>query len=685
MEDFQTEDDDNVEIEKPSRRRSSVYHHQVNPVPQQQSNILASLWNYLLALSALLDFAASWTHQIEVDRWEKVFTSPRGKVPVPVPLSKFWATLAANYCLFGLIFSCLWFIDAFVTARDNWINTIRDLDRRMVLSKEHVRTTSWFGLEKPTVVYIKSILFQVMLLPVGFYYLVYQVSLTLYRKEDTGGYFQWKDHEDLYEQVEQYHMIHSHKPKKGEEEEYVFEDYVSYALFFAIIRLGMVHVGRIIRKEGQRHAKDVAVHLARTALRHPISFSRRLKRILAYIRWLKYLMPIIATSNKLFQNFLDLLKKLRQKREAYIARKIRQALMKQRTPEEMRVYAALCMQKVYRANRARRLMKALLLFKGNRETIAAMKVQKHLRAALQRARDRISRKRLELAALQRKQKEMKAKAQTLGERDRARMYELHMELQRQTDYVVNKMLLRPNTPFIVWWKAAFVFAVIFEIGGKVMEPRMQKHYKSYNNMVEQHICPKRWSNLAVCNPKPPPPKFHERVLEGLTRWVGGNHTSTTSTTIPNAQRAYKAAQAAKSNLPWYCSPTPMRIQGAAVSTMEFIIRKFDIFMAVVFFLDVFISFFTGEFHEDTGVLQPPGFFARYILPGVLLQCIVNPQMETTAKVIKWCITEFLFLGPVRVTRWTVALIVPMLIVLHRSFQYLRTNIAERQGALVKLA
>ena len=652
--------------------------------------MVSRIWHNALAVAALLDFAAAWTHQIEVDRWEPYYATSKKRAAVPTPLPAFWATLAANHTLLGLVFSLLWFCDAFVTARDNWINTVRELDRRRLLAAASnktgqepppptVETTTWFGWDKPTVVYVQTIVFQVVLLPVGFYFLVYNVLAMLARGENPSATFQWNTRDDLEQQVQHYYSNHvSSSHKKGGSSDPVaelddyFEDYTSYTLLFAILRMGMISVGRMIQKEGTRQAKDVAVQVARKALRNPISFSRRAKKILAYLRWLKYLMPIVATSNKFLQNLKDLLKKQQQKRQARIARKIRERLMRKRTPEEIREHAALCMQKVYRAKKARRLAKALKLFQGDKETIAVMKLQKQLRAALERARERIRQKRQELADLQQKQKELKAKSQSMGERDRARMYELHQELQKHTDYVINKMLLRPNTPFIVWWKAAFVFAVLFEIAGKALEPKMKNKYKSYNNMVERNMLPQRWATLPECNPKPAKVQFYDSLFQGVGRWMGNNATSTTTT-----------AEAVTTELPWHCSPTHMLWQGAAVSVMELVIRKFDVFMAIIFFLDVFISFFTGEFHEETGVLNPPGFFPRYILPGVFLQCMVNPQMETTAKVIKWCIGEFLFLGPVRVTRWMVALVVPFLLFLRAKFQALRHAMAERQGALVK--
>ena len=597
-------------------------------------------------------------------------------------------------------------MDAFVTARDNWIATIRDLERRRLLYDEKVNTKSWFfGIDKPTFVCIRTIFFQVMLLPVGFYFLVFRMSLSFMKGEDRPqDYFQWKTHDDLYVHIEESHHAHHHNKhrrykKDDDVQEDFFDDYVNYTLCFAILRLVIVHVGRMVHKEGHRQVKGLTLHVARQALRNPISFSIRVKNILNYLRWLKYLGPIIATSNKFLQNLKDLLKKRRQEYEASVAYRLRRTLVKKRTPDEIRIHSAVTMQKVFRAKQARKAVRALQILQGNKETLAALRMQQRFRALLEQARERLRLKQEELAELKRKEKQLTGQSRALNNHERTRMYELHQELEKQTDFVLRKVLLRPNTRFIVWWKAAFVFAVIFEIAGKALQPEMEKRYKSYNKLVEHHFCPQLWSTLPVCNPEPPKLKLHRRFLFNLGRWVG-NGRDKAGTTSPTATAAAAAAaqaitnsttsksivlappttgQPSSADMPWFCSPTAVRVQGATVSWMQFIIRRFDIFMACVFFLDVFISFFTGELDDETGVLKPPGWFPRYILPGVFLQCAVNPQMETTAKIIKWCLTEFILLGPVRVTRWTVALIVPLVLALHRAFQSLRRKLADRNA------
>ena len=65
---------------------------------------------------------------------------------------------------------------------------------------------------------------------------------------------------------------------------------------------------------------------------------------------------------------------------------------------------------------------------------------------------------------------------------------------------------------------------------------------------------------------------------------------------------------------------------------------------VVCFLDVFITFSTGEL-TASGKLVPKPFFARYILPGVGLQLIVNPTMVAISKLTKKAILHFIYVGP----------------------------------------
>jgi hypothetical protein len=80
-------------------------------------------------------------------------------------------------------------------------------------------------------------------------------------------------------------------------------------------------------------------------------------------------------------------------------------------------------------------------------------------------------------------------------------------------------------------------------------------------------------------------------------------------------------------------------------------------VGIVCYLDVFITFFTGEI-DATGTLVPKPAFARWILPGLILQLAVNPVMEATSHFVGALINRIVDLGPVRVYRWSAALFFP---------------------------
>jgi hypothetical protein len=69
-----------------------------------------------------------------------------------------------------------------------------------------------------------------------------------------------------------------------------------------------------------------------------------------------------------------------------------------------------------------------------------------------------------------------------------------------------------------------------------------------------------------------------------------------------------------------------------------------LFTNTVFFLDVLVTFLTGEL-TSSGKLVPKPFFARYILPGIGLQLIVNPTMVELSGLFKRAVNYANAVGP----------------------------------------
>lgn len=83
----------------------------------------------------------------------------------------------------------------------------------------------------------------------------------------------------------------------------------------------------------------------------------------------------------------------------------------------------------------------------------------------------------------------------------------------------------------------------------------------------------------------------------------------------------------------YCEDDMVALQAFGIGLMKLLFEGVILMVNFVFFFDVPVSFFTGQFNPDNGILEPKPFFPRWIVPGVLLQMIVNPQMDTVAEII----------------------------------------------------
>lgn len=71
---------------------------------------------------------------------------------------------------------------------------------------------------------------------------------------------------------------------------------------------------------------------------------------------------------------------------------------------------------------------------------------------------------------------------------------------------------------------------------------------------------------------------------------------------------------------------------------EFFVSSFAVLfncvMRFIAFFDVIITFFIGELEENGLILIPTPFFRRWILPGIVLQLLVNPTLKSIASTIR---------------------------------------------------
>jgi hypothetical protein len=277
-------------------------------------------------------------------------------------------------------------------------------------------------------------------------------------------------------------------------------------------------------------------------------------------------------------------------------------------------------------------------------TMIALRMQKACRSSLARARARIQKKKKELVLLKAQAAAAKAfDSITMTAADRRRMYQLEDELSESARDLINKkMLLRPNTTFAVSWKLVFVACVLFEILQLAFKPKLEQ----------------------VKDPTTGAPLDVVKLLEyyllpvPVSQWNGctgglSNH-SLNESMVSGA---------------WYCSQSLETAQAVYATVLRFVLHKGAVIVGIVCLMDVFVTFFTGELHPETGILLPKSFGKRWLLPGLLLQLLVNPQMGAISSLVKHMAKAVMALGPVRVWRWAAAFAYPLLRITFTAVQW----------------
>lgn len=245
---------------------------------------------------------------------------------------------------------------------------------------------------------------------------------------------------------------------------------------------------------------------------------------------------------------------------------------------------------------------------------------------MQQAKLRIKRKRQELEKLEEKAKRFHK--DKMSDTERIRMYKLQAELTRDAQSFMNKSLLRPNTTFSVIWKTTYVIFVVLELSALIIQI-------NYPKLTKESLIPLPFSELKECRSDTGGPLQKFLSIFGLKNKVSRP-------------------------LPRYCQEDMIALQALGIYLWCGLIELVIFAIGFMFFFDVPVSFFTGRFNEDTGILEPNPFFERWIAPGVLLQMIVNPQMSNVAEIVAHTASRIRILGPIRVFRWTGKYNVPTL-------------------------
>lgn len=338
------------------------------------------------------------------------------------------------------------------------------------------------------------------------------------------------------------------------------------------------------------------------AIYSPFTFHQQLKTLFMVIRWAKFAGPLVGTCNKFRGHLLDMVKKRRQHFISKAAQQRWGDLLDAYAQRSKLERAALTSQRQFRERRAAKARRRFTLMTTPRNT-SNRQLARHIRTRLVEEQ-LLSRSKLKKMDLIDSQRKLRRQVSNIDRMDIADHKESVRKLKK-------KLLLSPKTSFAVGWKYVTIACVALEISQIAFAPVLAGELK-----------------------KMPLDKFLLKVLNASSLQFYGDKivVAAPSIFIPAINNFGDIT----------CATSSLRQAWLVIS--HIIATGLVTIVKVVFFLDVFVTFFTGEL-TSSGTLVPKPFFMRYILPGIGLQLIVNPTMIEISRLVKQTVIHAVHVGP----------------------------------------
>lgn len=339
------------------------------------------------------------------------------------------------------------------------------------------------------------------------------------------------------------------------------------------------------------------------ALFRPFTIHGKLKKLFTIIRWSKFIAPLVGTCNKFRGHILDMIQKKQQHKTSKKAQQRWNEVLDAISHQSKLERAVLKLQKCFRTKQELKAQRRFqLTVRTTATTVSAIQIRKRLVKEQQLSRSKIER--IELLHNERRIR----RQVSVVERQSI------TEHRHSTRQLKKRLLLSPNTSFAVSWKYLTVGCVALEILQIIFAPILSGELKK---MPLDIFLLKVFNASSCCDgkgstssTKVPPPSIFIPVINNLS--------DITCTSLVLKQI-------------WLV--TAHIISTAMVPVVN-----------TIFFLDVFITFFTGEL-TSVGKLVPKPFFTRYILPGIGLQLVVNPTMLQISQAIQTMGANAIYIGP----------------------------------------
>ncbi|KAL3769880.1 hypothetical protein ACHAWU_007086 [Discostella pseudostelligera] len=337
------------------------------------------------------------------------------------------------------------------------------------------------------------------------------------------------------------------------------------------------------------------------AIIRPLAFRGRLRKLLKVIRYASFFAPLFGTCNKLRGHVLDMFQRRRQHNASMAARKRWIELIDAFSQQSKLERAVRTLQRRYLERREQKAQRRYALMAPQRAN-SNLKVACKIRRKLMEE-EHLSRSRLDRMAILDSQRKMRSQVSIADKTNITHHRESSRKLKR-------RLLLSPKTSFAVGWKYFAVACVALEISSQIFAPMLSGELKKMP-LYEFIVRVLTASSVSKCGDK-------------------GKKVAASSIFVPVMIDNSLGDSA--------CLASSWELTAHMLATL--LVPMVN----AIFFLDVFITFFTGEL-TSSGTLVAKPIVERYIFPGIGLQLIVNPTMATITQFVKRTIGHATRVGP----------------------------------------
>ncbi|CAB9515970.1 expressed unknown protein [Seminavis robusta] len=685
---------DGTEHSKQSLRSIiSEGHEGSGPRSRRPQRPFSSKWQLLMEVVALLDFMSTFANRRFFSQQKEALASgnPEGRFRfltqsfllgrlftkqkgTPIAASPHFRVFGTNFALphhvftnlflwldahsvhFGFLFSVLWCIEAFFEA-DRWADRrLSEVERRKVMARvrsmlrrKSLRpqlSSSEESLEnfRTLLLFYGTLIVQFLLLPLGFYLLIYKYIVV----KATSIYAAADDNDGPGEIAALLESTYESVNLPGEYR--TFSNETKLALGFAIAK----HSGKAVYKVTESKMKAVmwrqglleGRRLGWNAIRHPLRSLRNTfwslrhgREFMRWVRWVKSLAPLVRRFAKLRSSLRALFVTYRQRHHRKIARIKRKRTWRRLNEQQRRSKACKIIQSTYRSYKQRQACMQIVLSRQVVNDLAARKIQLALRLMMENAKAKQAESKFELERLESRESLSLRNAtipSMMHRSERERLNELREQQASEKPTSIDKrLLMRPDSKFQLFWKILFIICVVIELVCLGLNFRLKRGDQTLKAKLQEMLIPVPVTQLKECS-------CLAQCRRDFATW---------ETQVANKRKCRGE--------PWYCNPMYYNAQIAYTGSIRFVLEQVLWLLALVNLLDVPVSFYTGIYCSDTGILVPKPFLGRWVF--LFIQLLTNPRMGKISNRVFRLLQSSFEIGPIRVLRWGKCLFYPSLL------------------------